>query len=84
MKHIYKLLFFILLVSCTKVKQGFSIKYPNINKKISIDTIARATTIDPYRNLEDLQNPIIKNWFLNQGALTDSILSGITPENHRY
>ena len=59
-------------------------KYFNIDKKVTLDTISGKVITDPYRNLEELKNKEVIEWFKEQGKLTDSILSKIRPKNNLF
>ena len=77
------LLITVVLSSCSKMdsKDVNSLVYQKVDKEIVIDTIGGVIIIDPYRNLENLKNSPVNEWFVGQGILTDSILNEIRQEN---
>ena len=68
-------------VSCVTNSQSKPINYPSINKVAVTDVYHGLSVTDDYRNLEDLQDSTVRNWFNKQGALTNSIFDTISVIN---
>jgi prolyl oligopeptidase len=52
--------------------------YPQITPDTAIDEYFEKKVIDPYRNLEDVENEQVQSWMRNQNAFYDSIIPNIT------
>lgn len=80
-----KILFFLLIIILI-IQGNFaqsptgSIKwnYPVISPDTAIDLYFGQKVIDPYRNLEEIDNQKIKIWMKNQNLFYDSIIQNIT------
>ena len=82
-KGIIIILCTVLLTSCSQ-KQDVSFKYPAIKSEEAIDTIHGVAIEDPYRNLEDLNDSLVLNWFHSQAKLSDSIMIPLKGENQLF
>ncbi len=52
--------------------------YPLIKPDTVIEDFYGSKIIDPYRNLENLEDSLVKNWYMNQKQFYDSILLNIS------
>lgn len=64
------------MVSCER-KESILLEYPQIKTVEVIDNYFGNAIADPYRNLENLKDEEISNWFKKQSELSDSILEKI-------
>jgi prolyl oligopeptidase len=75
------LLFFSLILKFNNAQILQSSKiwnYPFIAPDTAIDDYFGRKVIDPYRNLENMENEYIKTWMKNQNIFYDSIIQNIT------
>lgn len=72
------ILFFI--YSCNEGNK--SINYPIIGKTDVVDTYFGQKIVDPYRNLENIEDSLVKEWFKGQNTLADSVLKNIHNRNY--
>jgi prolyl oligopeptidase len=52
--------------------------YPSIKPDTTVDVYYGKAVIDPFRNLENIKDSIIQEWFIGQRIYCDSILNNIT------
>ncbi|QCX01101.1 hypothetical protein FGM00_13610 [Aggregatimonas sangjinii] len=71
--RILSLLLSLLSISCT-AGQDVSYDYPRMTKQPITETHHGIVVQDDYRNIENLSDSTIGNWFLDQGKLTNTIL----------
>lgn len=65
------------LCSCKSISQKSGYQYPHIDKEVAIDNHHGIEVRDDYRNVENLNDSLVRNWFLKQGLFTNSILDTI-------
>lgn len=70
----------ILVINCRQTVIG-QFNYPTTKTVDSADTWHNVTVKDPYRWLEDLNNPEVINWFKTQANFTDSVLNNLPYAN---
>ncbi|QCX01102.1 hypothetical protein FGM00_13615 [Aggregatimonas sangjinii] len=75
------LLLSLLSISCT-AGQDVSYHYPKMAKR-SVTEIHHGIVVqDDYRNIENLKDTIVREWFKNQGILTNSIVDTLEQVKH--
>jgi prolyl oligopeptidase len=82
----YSIFLIILVLSTQRIfTQTIEIKkkwpYPIFKSDTAIDYYFGKKVIDPFRNLEDLNNPQVKSWIKYQNELYDTIIHSITNRN---
>ncbi|PCH75634.1 MAG: prolyl oligopeptidase [Flavobacteriaceae bacterium] len=76
----YLLLFILFFMSCKK--NDFKIEYPRINKKEVQESFFGKKITDSYRNIENMEDPTIIEWFKNETKLSDSIINLINGKQY--
>lgn len=65
-------------------KESILLEYPQIETTETVDTYFGHNLKDPYRNLENLKDKEVQNWFKSQGNLSDSVLKSIPNSDFFY
>jgi prolyl oligopeptidase len=70
----------LITISCKKklTIQDIAGPYPTIEPDSAIDVFWGKTVIDPYRNLENLEDSVVMSWYKDQNMYFDTIISHIT------
>lgn len=77
--YIFAVLFIVLMQSSIiQGPQKLSIIYPKILTTSVTDTCFGNIVSDEFRNLENTEDPLVKNWLQDQRNLTDSVLDHIS------
>ncbi len=79
MKNIILLGLTILFIGCNQkdqIKKAYS--YPIVPSKPTAETYFDTTITDEYRNLENLKDELVDDWFKKEALFTDSILNTIS------
>ena len=75
MKKCILIVLVFLLVCCKE--NTTKLTYPQIEKQVTIDTYHGQQIEDPYRNLENLDDPEVKKWIDKQNTLSKEQLGTI-------
>ena len=70
--NIYILILILIFMACMKTE-----KYPNPKRDDQFDNYHGTEVHDPYRWMEDLNHPDLKNWIKAENKLTQSVLDTI-------
>lgn len=75
----YILMGLVLCISCNKEQKKISNwKYPYIKPDTAIDVYFGKKIIDPFRNVENLENSAVLSWFKAQREFHDSVIRNIS------